>query len=191
MRPDTHATIEVETPPVPALDAGAGWVLSQPTTLTTVLARFPILENFISGARRCTKVHGGVLRSPGSPPLWRPAWPSRPCKIENRSSFGQVSIRPAGSAAWHFRGARPKPVTKRDITYQNAPNHALATPNRCVLRLRSFAKWSGLGLLSVRELETREFHSRSSEVTLGHLWSSPRAGQGVAGATAPAPEIRA
>jgi hypothetical protein len=124
MSPDTHATIEVETPPVPALDAGAGRVVPQPPTRTPVFSRFPILENLISGARRCTKVHGGVLRSPGRLPLGRPAWPSRPCKTEHRSSFGKVLVKfPAGGSARPLdpSGRAPK---GGDKTRQNIPKRA-------------------------------------------------------------------
>jgi hypothetical protein len=108
MRPDTRATIGFEALPVPTLDASAGWVLSQPQTPTTVFPWFPNLENFISGVRRCTKVHGGVLRFPDSPPLGRPVWPSRPCKTEKRSSFGKVLVK--FSSAW---SARPLGLSRR------------------------------------------------------------------------------
>jgi hypothetical protein len=167
MRPDTHANIEVEAPPVPALDAGARWVLAiarrrpspvlgcffqlnpglqgslqssapgrpptnpqyragnwQPRTPIRTLAWFPNLEKSISGARRCTKVHGGVLRSPGSPPLGGRVRLSRPCKTENRSSFGQVLVKFSSAGSARPLGPSGRAPKGGDKTRQNIPRRA-------------------------------------------------------------------
>ena len=86
-----------------------------PGTSRTVFPWVPNLEKSISGARRCTKVHGGVLGSPGDPSLGWTAWPPDPVK----SKTGQVLVKfrssfsPAGRLGrLPIPGARRAGVTK-------------------------------------------------------------------------------
>jgi hypothetical protein len=103
-RPRQHRSGSAAQPRA-ALWRGVGCVPAH--NLTTVFPWFPNLEKPISGVRKCTKVHGGVLGSPGSPPLGRPlrALPDRRNSKEVKfwCSFGAVSIRRVGLAAWPFR----------------------------------------------------------------------------------------
>ena len=147
-------------------------------------------KNLISGARRCTKVHGGVLRSPGSPPLGGlcarfPTLQTRK-PVKFWCSFG-ASFHPAGRLGrLALPGARPKGVTNRDKTRQNTtkrdiPGSGDSESLRSALAFFSKTVRCGAGFapVPVRKLGAREFHFRSSEVTFGHsLWSSPRAWQG-------------
>ena len=172
MRPDTHATFEVETPPVATRGPGAGWVVPVarrrrlgpasgpflqltpglpgglprsavwvatatarvptanriPGTSRTVFPWVPNLEKSISGVQKCTEVHGGVLRSPGSPPLGGLARASQPWKLKSGEVLVQFrcSFHPAGRLGrLALPGTRLKPVTKRDKTRQNATNRAI------------------------------------------------------------------
>jgi hypothetical protein len=225
MRPDTHATIEVETPPVPALDAGAGWVLSiarrrrlclapgrffqlnpglrsglprsaarmatastgVPTangerrTARTVLPCALSLENSISGARRCTKVHGGVLCSPGKPSLGRPARSSRPWKLK---SGGPPSVLRHPTSV--LPGARPGPVTNRDKTRQKATNHDIpgfgdseSLRSALVFFSKTVRFWTGFGPVFVQILDT--WTGISLSVIGSHVWSSLLISAGMAG----------
>jgi hypothetical protein len=139
-------------------------------------------QNLISGARRCTKVHGGVFRSPGSPPLGQPAWPARPCKTENRSSF-----QPPGRLS-RLAHSRRAPKTS-DKTRQNIPKRAKpcfgnseSLRSAPALLYKTVRFWTGFGPVFVQNLDTERwrscrvthprFHFRSSEVISGHLWSS-------------------
>jgi hypothetical protein len=138
-------------------------------------------------ARRCT----WLPRQPS--PGVASARASRPWKLKNGEVLVQFrcSFQPAGRfSRLALPGARLKPVTKRAKTYQNAPNHALATQNQSCLRSISPAERSGWGRIWGR------FLSRTGPRTnfiFGHRKSSLVISAGMAGSsrpTAPAQEFR-
>jgi hypothetical protein len=119
----------------------------------------PFSQKFISGARRCTKVHGGVLRATVTP-TWGGLHGLRPCKTENRSSFGKVSVKfSSGGSTWPLgpSGRAPK---GGDKTRQNIPKRAITRQN---LRIGQFSFcrtvrfWSGFGPVSVQNRDTLDW----------------------------------